>query len=162
MGEIALSRSLSNALLAEMYSQTSSVPFLFLLTLSHSSFSTIYLVNNTEDIVSRGNTHSAFPMRITPPLDDGQSSNQMSLRLDNVSLELIDELRSVTDRIDVKVELVLASAPDIVEIEYGELKMSNVQYNAQNIQANLVLDDFLNTALTSEKYDPANYPGLFA
>lgn len=156
-----MSRSLSNQLLAEMYGQNSSDPFLFLITLSHSSFSTIYLANNTQNIISRGNTYVAFPMKITPPVDDGQSSNTLRLQMDNVSLELIDELRSVTDRIDVKVEMVLASAPDNVEIEYGELKMANASYDAQNIKATLVLDDFLNTGLTSEKYDPANFPGIF-
>lgn len=155
-------RSLTNKLLAEMYGQDSDDPFLFLMAWRHSSFSTIYLVNNTKDVTSRGNVYLAFPMKITPPVDDGRSSNQLQLRVDNVSLELIEELRSVVNRIDVTIELILASDPDVVEIEYGELKLSNISYNAQAITGTLILDDFLNTALTSEKYGPANYPGLFS
>lgn len=155
-------RTLSNTLLAELYGQQSSDPFLTLLTLDHTSFtSTIYLVNNTVDVVSRSNTYLAFPMRVAPPADDGRSDRRVSIELDNVSLELIAEFRTITDPIDATVEMVLASDPDTVEIEIGELKVGNIAYDAQRITAELYLDDFLSTELTSEKYTPTAYPGLF-
>ena len=157
-----MSRQLSNKLLAELYEQFSDDPLLLLVELSHSSFSTLYLVNNTVDITSRGNSYIAFPMKITMSPDDGQSARNARIVFDNVSLELIDEIRSVTTPIDVKIEAVLASDPDIVEIDIGELKLANISYNAQSISASLVYDDFLNTELTSESYTPTFYPGLFS
>jgi len=54
-----MSNQLTQALLAELYAQESGNPFLMLVTLSHPSFSTIYLVNNVENITSRGNVYSA-------------------------------------------------------------------------------------------------------
>ena len=155
-------RSLSNNLLAQLYSQNSDDPFLTLIELDHATFgSTIRLVNNTQDIVSRTNTYTAFPVSITLPADDGKTLRSANITFDNVSLELIDEFRGITDPIDAKLEMVLASDPDVVEIELAELKISNISYNAQSVSAELFLDDFLNTELSSEKYTPTNFSGLF-
>jgi len=155
-------RQLSNALLGELYASESSDPFLMLMTLTHASFSTIYLVNNIVDVTSNGNLHIAFPMEITIPADDGQSSREASIVFDNVSLDIIEQMRSVSTPMLAKIEMVLASDPDNVEISFEELKVSNITYDAQTIKASLFLDDFLNTELTSEKYTPTIYPGLFS
>ncbi len=155
-------RTLSNTLLNQLYIQESDDPFLTLLTISHASFATLYLVNNVEDVVSNGITFTSFPVSITLPADDGETLRTVTLTLDNASLELMEEFRSITDPMDVKLEMVLASNPDLVEIELSELKIKNISYTASTITATLYMDDFLNTELTSEKYTPANFPGLFS
>ena len=132
-----------------------------LATLTHPSFPTIRLVNNSEDIVSNGETFTAFPMRIRLPMDDGESTREVSIEFDNVSLTLIDELRTVTSPIDVKIDMILSSNPDDIQISLDELKMRNVTYNKQTVSARLYLDSFLNVELTSERYSPKLYPGLF-
>jgi hypothetical protein len=156
-----MSNTLSPALLAQLYAQESDVPFLMLITLNHSSFSTVRLVNNSENIVSNGETFTSFPMRIRLPTDDGETTREVSIEFDNVSRELIDELRTVTTPIDVKIEMVLASNPDYIQVTLDELKMRNVSYNKSTVNARLYLDSFLNVELTSEKYSPKLYPGLF-
>lgn len=156
-----MSRELSNAFLAQIFGQNSDDPFLALLTLSHQSFSTIRLVNNTTQIVSNGNTFLPFPFKFTLPVDDGESLRELKLTIDNVGLELINELRSVVDPIDIKIELVLASNPDFIEIDYQDIKLRKIQVNKQTINGTLTLDDFLNTGLTGETYAPSNFPGLF-
>lgn len=154
-------RSLTNNLLAQLYGERSDDPLLMLVTLTHTSFTTLRLVNNTEDVISRGNTHIAFPMRINLPAEDGVNVLKSQIQFDNVSLDLIDEIRSVTTPIDTTIELVLASDPDTVEISFNEFKISNVRYDSRAINADLFLDDFLHTELTSERYTPTIYPGLF-
>lgn len=157
-----MSNPLSNEVLAQLFSQESNDPFLTLLTLSHSSFpSDIRLVNNTEDIVSNGLTYIAFPMKIILPRDDGETTREVSIEFDNVSLELMNELRTVTTFINVKLEMVLASIPDAVQISFSELKIQNVTYNKTKVTARLFLDSFLNTEISSEKYTPTSYPGIF-
>jgi len=156
-----MSNQLSPALLAQLYAQESDVPFLMLVTLIHPSFTTVKLVNNSEDIVSNGETFTSFPMRIRLPADDGESTREVSIEFDNVSRELIDELRTVTTPIDVKIEMILASNPDDIQITLDELKMRNVTYNKSIVSARLYLDSFLNVELTSERYSPKLYPGLF-
>lgn len=144
-----------------MFGQTSDDPFLMLVTLSHDSFGELYLVNNTSSIISNGVTYTAFPMKITLPADNGETMKNASISFDNVSLELINEFRTVTDPISARIDMVLASNPDNVEYTLNELKINDITYNAQTVNARLYLDDFLNTSMTSEKYGPTNFPGLF-
>lgn len=157
-----MSNDLSNNLLSQLFSQNSEDPFLMLVTLTHDSFGVLHLVSNNEEIISNGNTFIPFPMKITPPTDDGESLREVSIEFDNVSLELINELRSVVDPIDVRIDMVLASNPDYVEIELDELRIRGINYNKQKIQAKLFMDDFLNTELNSEQYTPSNFPGIFS
>lgn len=156
-----MSNQLSPALLAQLYAQESDVPFLMLVTLTHPSFTTVRLVNNSEDIVSNGQTFTAFPMKIRLPADDGETTREVAIDFDNVSRDLIDELRTVTTPIDVKIEMILSSNPNDVQVTLDELKMRNVTYNKSVVSARLYLDSFLNVELTSEKYSPKLYPGLF-
>lgn len=157
-----MSNQLSPELIAQLYSQESDDPFLTLLTLSHPSFSQdIRLVNNTENITSNGLEFTAFPMKIVLPRDDGESARDVTIEFDNVALELISEIRTVTDFINVKLEMVLASLPDAVQISFDELKIQSVTYNKTRVSAKLFLDSFLNTEISSEKYTPSNYPGIF-
>lgn len=156
-----MSRELSNVFLQELYKQESGDPFLALFRLSHSSFSTIYLVNNTVNITSNGIEYTAFPVDLQLPVDDGETVREVLITLDNVSQLLIDELRTVTDAIDVEIDMVLASNPDLVEVSLGELKIKNIEYNALQIKGRLYMDDFLNTEISSEKYTPSLYAGIF-
>ena len=155
-------RQLSNNVLFELFEQTSSNPFLTLITLSHASFATLRIVNNSENIISRGDTFLSFPVKITLPTDDGTSEREVQLEMDNAGLDLITEIRSVTTPIDVKLEMILASTPDTVEIAIEELKIRNITYNARSIRGNLYFVDFLNTEMTSEKYTPTLFPGIFS
>lgn len=157
-----MANQLSPELIAQLFTENSNDPFLTLITLEHSSFpSPIRLVNNTEDIVSRGNTFVSFPMKIKLPMDDGESAREVQIVFDNVSLELIDEIRSVTTSIGVTMELVLASIPDQVQMSLDELKIATISYNKTQVVAKLILDSFLTTEVTCERYNPSNYPALF-
>lgn len=157
-----MSNTLSPYMISNLVSRSSSDPFLTLITLNHASFpSPIRLVNNTEDIASRGETFNRFPFRVRFPIDDGESSRDFSIDFDNVSLELIDEIRSVVDQIDVLIEIIFASMPDDVQISQGDLKIQNITYDKTTIKASIVLDNFLNTEMTSERYNPDNFKGIF-
>lgn len=154
-------RQFSEEMMKQFYGQESGDPFLMLVTLTHESFEPIRFVNNVVDISSRGENYLAFPVSIVLPADDGETSKEVKMTFDNVSLALIDELRTVTTAIEAKIEMVLASNPDKVELELVELKLRNVSYNRQTISAALYLDDFLNTEMASERYTPTNFPGIF-
>jgi hypothetical protein len=153
-------RNLSNELLAEIYGQSSNDPFLMLVTL-HNNETPIYLVNNVEDIVSNGKTYLSFPMKITLAPDDGESVRTVKLILDNVSRDLIYEIRSNTSPIEVTIDMILASRPDDIQVSLENLSIRNVVYNAQQISADLYMDDVLNTEMPSERYNPSDYPGIF-
>lgn len=157
-----MSNELSNLLKKEIFSEASADPFLMLVTLSHASFDTIRLVNNNEDVISNGNSYKWFPMNINLPTDDAEEDKRVTIVFDNVSQYLVDELRLITTPIDAKIEMVLASNPNVIEITLDQLKMKSISLNSQSIQASLTLDDFLYTELSSERYTPTNFPGLFS
>lgn len=157
-----MANELTPELLAQIFAQESNDPFLVLVTLSHEDFADdIRLVNNTQNITSRGNVFQSFPMEIRLPLDDGESTRDFSIDFDNVSLELIEEIRTVTDTITVKLEMILASIPNEVQMVQEDLKIHSLSYTATKVSARLILDNFLNTEMTSERYGPFNFPGLF-
>lgn len=157
-----MSNQISNELLAQLFSQNSDDPFLMLVTISHPDWiDTYYFVNNGEQIISRGTTYQAFPMTIVLPTDDGETARGVKIDFDNVSLELVDIMRSVTSPMEVKIEMILASLPDVVQMELTELQIQNISYNSKKVSATLIVDSFLNTELSSERYTPSSYPGLF-
>jgi len=100
-------------------------------------------------------------MKIRLPVDDGETVRDFAIEFDNASLELIEEIRSVTSQIGIKLEMILASMPDVVQMEQADLKIITLNYNATKITARVVLDSFLSVELTSEKYNPSNFPGIF-
>ena len=157
-----MSNPLNTEFISQLMSQESSDPFITLVTLTHEDFSEpIYLCNNSVDIISRGNTFLAFPMKIVLPPDDGESARTVSLEFDNVSLALINSLRSVTSEINLDLEMILASMPDVIQMELLELKLQSINYDKTKIRCTLALDNFLNTEMTSEKYGPTNFSGIF-
>lgn len=156
-----MSNQFTTQLLNEFYGAQSGDPLLSLFTLTHASFGTLRFVNNSVDIISRGETYTSLPIRVTLPADDNEKAKEVQVQFGNVELELIDEFRTVTTPIDVKLELILASAPDTVEYELDELRLRSINISPRTIVARLIMDDFLNTAVTSERYSPTNFPGIF-
>ena len=158
-----MAAQLSSELLKLLTASEAADALLTLLTLTDPVFpgGEIRLVNNSSDVVSRGKVYTAMPFRITMPTEDGETNREVSIVIDNTSLEIIEYLRSTIEEIPAKVEIVLASLPDEVQIDMQDLVIRSAQYDVNNIQAKLSMDDFLNTEVTSENYNPSNFPGLF-
>lgn len=152
--------TLSTDVKKQLFAQESDDPFLTLVTLSNPAFIQ-RLVNNSKDISSRGFTYTAFPMKITLPVDDGETARGFTIAFDNTSLALITALRTVTGDIGVTIEMVLASMPDVVQLSFDGLSLDTVTYDASTLTATIIMDNFLTVAMTSELYTPSIYPGLF-
>lgn len=136
--------------------------FLMLVTFYHESFDKpIRLVNNLEDIVSRGDNYVAFPFDLAMPPDDGETLPVVQITAQNATIELIDELRSIQSQMALRIELILASSPDYVEALIDDMRVASIQYDKQTIQMTCTVDDLLNTSFPSERYLPSNFPGLF-
>ena len=154
--------SISPQLLSQIFAQESTDPFLTLITLSHPAWSEdVRIVKNIDNVTSRGLVYQAFPVEITLPVDDGETMREVSMNFDNVSLMLIGKFRMVTKDIKVKLEMVLASIPDEVQVSLEDLVIQGIVTNRLRISAKLSLDNFLNTEMTSERYTPKNFPGIF-
>ncbi len=155
-------RDLSTKLKKEIFSEVSADPFLLLIRLNHESWEDkIYIVNNNEPIISQGKEYIPFPVNVKLPPDDENSERSIEITFDNVGLDYIAKFRSVSTPIKAEMEMILASEPDEVQVDIGQMVVMDINYNQSTIQARLLMDDFLNSELYSERYTPINFRGLF-
>lgn len=136
--------------------------WLVLLTLRGKT-DTFYVVNNNEDITSNGQLYSAYPFDITLPPDSLQKQPTVTLTIDNVSKILTDWIRNEFDPPEVAIQVVLASQPDVVEMNLDFLKLIDARWDAKTITGTLQVDDVFNAAFPSigQTYTPPQFPGLF-
>lgn len=154
-----MSRTLSANARAALYAAASDEVWLQLITIEHASIGTpIRLVNNTEDIVSGGETFTAFAFELLLPATDAM---QVELVVDNVTRELITEVRSIDTPLDITLEIVLASDPDTVEAGPFVFQSRAVEYDVQRLRLTLAYEPLLQEPFPAGEYTPLDYPGLF-
>lgn len=155
-----MSRQLSIDAFDQVTNEVSDIPLLTLLRLDTGS-EIVYLANNTEEVVSNGNTYIPFYFELVLPKDDGESKSSAQIQFDNVSLDLIDEIRSTTTPLACEIDIVLASNPDFIEISLRDLLIRNIKYDRFKINADLIVDDLLNSKFPADTYNPQEFPGMF-
>lgn len=152
-------RSISTAGRAALYAAQSDTAWLQLVTIEHDSIGTpIRLVCNTEDVVSRSETYQAFPFAIHLPATDQM---QVELVVDNVTRELVEEVRSIDTPLTVTLEIVLASDPDTIEAGPFSFESRSAEYDVQQMRLTLAYEPLLNEPFPAHSYTPIDYPGLF-
>lgn len=156
-----MSRTFSAAALREMLAQTSGEVFHQLLTLSHPSITTVRVVDNTEDVDSRGNTYTAFPFSLSLPADATERLPVAELTLSNVDRRLIDEVRSISGPITATLEIVTSTTPDTVEVGPFVFDIISVRFNKETLTATLAYEPILAEPYPADSFDPQHFPGLF-
>ena len=156
-------RVLTTTQLQILFAQQTGESLLFLLRLSHASWvNDVYLVNNTKNIVSNGDTYTAFPFAIVLPAEDADR-NQVSAQLTacNVSLELLQLLRAITSPIDCYISIIVASQPDDLMFAEARFQLKAFSYDVQTITATLTLEPILMEPIPFRRFSPGEFPGLF-
>jgi hypothetical protein len=157
-----MSRTLSAAAKEAMFAQETDKVFLFLLTLDHDDFVTpIRVVNNYDDVVSGGDTYTAYPFLFSLPEEYEDSLSQVDLVITNVDRLLVDNVRTISSPITITLEIALADSPDTIEAGPFTMKMREVKYDALRLTGTCSFQDILNEAYPEGSYTPKDYPGLF-
>lgn len=157
-----MSRNLSATALQALYAQETGEVFLVLLTLTSPQMgSPIRVVNNTEDVVSNGNTFVKFPFDITFP-DEGEDRAPVAqLRIDNIDRQIVQAVRDTTDVIKVTIEWIRAADPDTIEVSFPDFELTDVQYDELHVRGRLTLDSFLEEPFPADTFNPGGFPGMF-
>lgn len=134
---------------------------LLLITISPPGFDVVRIVDNTVDVTSNGNLFTALPLKVKITPDDGETLQRVTLTLDNISLELIDWVRTLTYPIPVTLETVFSGQLDVVEQSISDLIIKQIEYTSQTITATLFADDDFNQKIPSDTYNPLEFPGIF-
>jgi hypothetical protein len=134
-----MSNALSLAILIAAYAQESEEAILVLLTFEDDQGQFLRFVLNGENIISRGEVFNASWFDVVLPDDTGDRPPQANLNFPNVGREMTALLESYLIPPTVKIEIVLASDPDNVELEFPALQLQpGTKYNAQNVNGPLM------------------------
>lgn len=155
-------RNLSAEALAAVMRQHSEEAFLLLAEFSHiPTNETFYAALNTENVVHDGNVYVATHFEVILPEISNRSPQGTSVVLDNVDLRLVGLLRSITQPLSVTLRVVLASQPDVIEMEFTDLVLREANWDVSKITGRLASEDPLNQAFPAHQYDPRSFQGLF-
>jgi hypothetical protein len=147
---------------AALAAQETGEVFLQLVTITHEDLaSTLYFVNNTVDIVSRGNTYLGWPFQITLPDEREDTMPTVQLVIDNVDRRIMEGIRLLPSAPALRLEVILASDPDTLEAGPFNFTVRGVEYDALVIQATLAPEDLLNEPAIAYTFAPKDFPGLF-
>ena len=144
------------------FAQETDEVWLILLTLSHPDLTDdIRVVHNPETITSRSQDYIGFAFELSLPSDTEDQAPVAELRIDNVSREIAEAIRSIASAPTVTIEIVRAADPDTVELSLTGFTLSNVRWDALTISGRLVLDDIAIEPYPVGAFSPASFPGLF-
>lgn len=136
---------------------------LILLEIDHEALSApIYVVNDTDDVVSNGNTYIAFPFRCVLPDDFESQIPKARLAIVNVGRELMYwiETTSGGQGSTCTFKQILRSNPNLVEWEIT-MNLYNVSVTMQEITAELGFENLFSKPAISRQYRPDTASGLF-
>lgn len=132
-----------------------------LVTISHDAFgATIRRVDNTEDVVSRGETWLARPTEVTLPRETSAGATTGRIVLDDTDLGVSAEFRKTSTPPTVLVEIVRAAAPESVERSYRHLEVTGMSVADTAVTLSLGLSSPRQEPLPAVAFGPDGFPEL--
>ena len=157
-----MSRPLSTAAKNSIYSQETSLAWFIILELDHADLSSpIRVVNNDVDIVSNGDTYSAFPFQVTLPDEREDRPPTVRLVIGNVDLQIVTALLSITSAPTVDLSVVTSNDYDTLEVGPLSFNLKDVSYDSIVVEGNLVFEPILDEPFPANRFIPSSFPGLF-
>jgi hypothetical protein len=156
-----MSRAFSTAFKNAVFNPETDTVFLCLVEFNHPSFgTTYYFVANNEDIISNGQTYTAFSMLISLPSEENSSMPEAQIIVDNVDRRLIEFFSSISTPATLTMNIVLSSDPDTVELGPLEFELFNVRYDQNQLSASLSVVNYLEDEIGAYALSSDLFPGL--
>lgn len=166
-----MSRALSSTAKRAIFAQRTDQVFVILLTISHSSFdddirlcsdpTELLPLANVRGILSRGLEFVYMPFNITFPQQDDTNISRATLSIDNVDREIVSAVRAADSEVYVKIEVVLASTPDSLEVSIEDFKLMSVDYTSAAVSGELSMEYYDLEPFPSMRFTPSVFPGAF-
>lgn len=112
-------------------------------------------------IESNGNRFIYMPVEINFPRDDKTGTVSCVLRIQNIDRNIVRYARQTHSPIGVRIQAVLSNAPNVIEADYDNFQLTNVNYDGFQIEGDLSMDYFGNEPFPSGRFTPSGFPGLF-
>jgi len=136
---------------------------LVLLEINHPDLATpVRVVNDTQDLVSNGNTYIAIPFRCTLPDDFENQLPKARLSVDNVGKELMYwiETSGGGNGSLITMSQVMRSRPDTVEWSIT-MNLYNVSCNMTEVSGELGYENLFSKKAIAMQHRPNTTPGIF-
>lgn len=159
-----MARTLPTTIINAVFAQETSHAFLVLLTATHSSFSPLRVVNNSEAVTSNGLIYSPFPFAVILPPDQEDLNIAARITVFDAEREVIDNLRLVAgsrERISVSLEVISALQPNDILQTVSNLEVENVTYQTGAINLEAKINTLLTEGYPRDSFTPNSFPGVF-
>lgn len=157
-----MSRNVSAAARAALYSQQTGEVFLELISVEHEDLAEpMRFVYNTEEIVHLGNTYYPAAFRYEAAGDVEGQARSARLTIGNIDRQIVEVIRSIKSPPTIVATVVMASSPDVIEVGPYTYILRDVKYNAHIISGELYDGDNGQVAVPGLTYTPYDFPGLY-
>lgn len=163
--------TLSTQALEAVNAAQTDVVFIVLLTISGGGLVTpIRLASDTYEflptagvrgVVSRGDEYIYLPFEVILPMQDDTGITRAKLSIDNIDRQIVSAVRSATSALVFKIEIVLSTDVNVVEMSLPDLKLTNVNYDAFKVQGDLEMDYLDLEPFPSQRFTPSFFQGIF-
>ena len=161
-----MSRTTSTALRQLANSQESGQVLVALIDISHSTIigGPLRLVQDVKPMVSQGNVYTAFPFEITLPDDNENATPRVKLAIDSVDQTIMTAIRTMPpgEPPTITVTLVLASQPDVIEMQMTGMVLRMVTGTSTRLEGDLLIDEEDLQRFPEGSFTPFDFPGLFS
>jgi hypothetical protein len=155
-------RSLTIPAIRQAQSEHGDDPFLVLIAIEAGTPGTyIRVVNNTENIISRGETFIGCPFSLSLPDVTDTGLSDFSISVDNVDPQIWQGIRALNAAPLVFIEVILASDPDTPLLTTSGLRLREASATAQVITGKLVPDTMWQLGFPAHEFDPSQNAGMF-
>lgn len=154
-------RLLSPAATRAVLAQETAQVFLDCLTVSGAGITTFRVVNDTQDLVRGAQTFLAFPFELRLPEDVAEKMPSASIVISNVSRDIVGALRGLAAPATVRIETVLASSPDTVELGPFDFDLTSAEWDIASVRFTLGYEAILGEPFPAGTYNPRDWPGVF-
>jgi hypothetical protein len=129
---------------------------------------TLYVVNNSEDVSINGQTYTAVGFQFDMPeeTEDGFSTARMAI--DNVEQWLTPHIRSLSGPVDCTFRVVsqsdlTATPPEFDNVDFlsRPLRLKDVTYDRQTMRGVLSYNDTAKNSYPHYGFTPPHFPGMF-
>ena len=134
---------------------------IWLLTFSHPEMDEdLRVCSESADVVSRGHTFMSYPFEIAWAPDDDRPA-RVSIRISNTDSRIWGAIRSLSSPPEMKMELVLADTPDIVEASVSHLELRSAKADAIQITGDLTHRRYNQEPWPKQSFTPQAAPALY-
>lgn len=112
--------------------------------------------------ISRGKTYYYRPISLRLPTDMADRPPRMQLVVENVSGDMVAFCASMIQRGTCDLDIVAASAPDLVQLPFPLMDLRGFTRNSNVITFDIGLDAAEDEPIPAGIFSPSGFPGAFA